>query len=55
MIRITIRIAMFHVKQWKNEWVRVPRWASMGLGSLRSDRARYEWFATGYCNATIKP
>ena len=23
MIRITIRIAMFHVKQWKNEWVRV--------------------------------
>jgi len=23
MIRITIRIAMFHVKQWVNEWVRV--------------------------------
>ena len=23
MIRITIRIAMFHVKQWENEWVRV--------------------------------
>ena len=21
MIRITIRIAMFHVKQWENEWV----------------------------------
>ncbi len=23
MIRITIRIAMFHVKQWENEWAGV--------------------------------
>jgi len=34
MIRITIRIAMFHVKQWENEWARV---ASMGSGLDTND------------------